>query len=93
MTEADKAAVAQAAQVGPDFVPAPLKTIAQGASTSVWAATSPRLEGQGGVYCADCDISSVVADDSPDVSGVRRWAIDPEQAERLWTVSLDLVGR
>ncbi|KAJ8138575.1 hypothetical protein OY671_008212, partial [Metschnikowia pulcherrima] len=66
--------------VGPDYVPSPLKTIAQGASTSSWAATSPQLAGKGGVYCADCDISPVVADDSPDVGGVRRWAIDPDQA-------------
>ncbi|WP_312629766.1 oxidoreductase [Scandinavium sp.] len=92
MTPEEKAAVAQAAQVGPDFVPSPLKTLAQGASTSLWAATSPQLAGMGGVYCADCDISLLVADDSPDVSGVRRWAIDPRQAERLWALSLELIG-
>ncbi|QKJ88508.1 SDR family NAD(P)-dependent oxidoreductase [Paramixta manurensis] len=92
MSDEQKAAIAQSANVGPDFVPSPLKTVAQGASTSLWAATSPQLAGKGGVYCADCDISSVVADDSPDVSGVRRWAIDREQAERLWSVSLAFIG-
>lgn len=93
MTPEEKAAVAQAAQVGPDFVPSPLKTLAQGASTSLWAATTPQLAGLGGVYCADCNISLLVADDSPDVSGVRRWAIDPRHAERLWALSLALIGQ
>ncbi|MFB5079628.1 oxidoreductase [Raoultella sp. C349492] len=93
MSAEEKAAVAQAAQVGPDFVPSPLKTVAQGAATSLWAATSPQLAGMGGVYCADCDISSPVADDSPDVSGVRRWAIDPLQAGRLWDLSLRMIGQ
>lgn len=92
MTEAEKAAALNAVKVGPDYVPSPLKTIAQGASTSLWAATSPQLAGKGGVYCADCDISPIVADDSPDVSGVRRWAIDPDQAARLWDLSLRLIG-
>src|SRR5881394_2923373 len=32
------------------------KTPEQGAATTVWAATSPRLEGEGGVYCSDCDV-------------------------------------
>ncbi|GAA3797269.1 SDR family NAD(P)-dependent oxidoreductase [Streptomyces chiangmaiensis] len=38
-----------------------LKTIAQGAATSVWCATSPQLDGLGGVYCENCDISPLVA--------------------------------
>src|SRR4029450_8625710 len=33
------------------------KTPEQGASTSTWAATSPQLEGIGGVYCENCDIA------------------------------------
>ncbi len=32
------------------------KNIAQGAATSVWAATTPLLEGKGGLYCEDCHI-------------------------------------
>jgi NAD(P)-dependent dehydrogenase (short-subunit alcohol dehydrogenase family) len=34
-----------------------MKTPEQGAATSVWAATSPQLEGMGGVYCENCDIA------------------------------------
>ena len=37
-----------------------LKTVEQGASTSVWYATNPRLNGMGGVYCENNDIASVL---------------------------------
>ncbi|HJP80385.1 MAG TPA: SDR family NAD(P)-dependent oxidoreductase [Pseudonocardiaceae bacterium] len=68
------------------------KTPEQGASTSVWAATSPQLAGMGGVYCEDCDIAEVVPDDDMSAHGVRSYAVDPEQAARLWTLSAELTG-
>ena len=34
-----------------------MKTPEQSAATSIWCATSPQLEGLGGVYCEDCDIA------------------------------------
>ncbi|MDF5751614.1 SDR family NAD(P)-dependent oxidoreductase [Spongiactinospora sp. TRM90649] len=71
----------------PDF-----KTPEQGAATQVWAATSPRLAGMGGVYCEDCDIAEVVSADSTAPGGVRSYAVDPEQARRLWALSADLTG-
>jgi NAD(P)-dependent dehydrogenase (short-subunit alcohol dehydrogenase family) len=64
-----------------------LKTPAQGAATSVWCATSPQLAGLGGVYCEDADIAIAVPADSQAPNGVRPWAIDPEAAERLWSLS------
>ncbi|MEU6714263.1 SDR family NAD(P)-dependent oxidoreductase [Nonomuraea sp. NPDC046802] len=67
------------------------KTPEQGAATQVWAATSPQLEGMGGVYCEDCDIAEVVTDDAQGM-GVRPHAIDPGQAARLWTLSAELTG-
>jgi NAD(P)-dependent dehydrogenase (short-subunit alcohol dehydrogenase family) len=68
------------------------KTVEQGASTSVWAATSPDLEGRGGQYLADCS-EVVIHDEVPaDLTGVMRYAVDPEQADRLWDVSLSLLG-
>ena len=70
---------------GPGF-----KTTEQGAATSVWAATSPRLEGLGGVYCEDCDIA--VASEGRFRVGVAEWATDPEQAARLWALSVELTG-
>ena len=33
------------------------KTTSQGASTTLWCATSPSLNGIGGVFCEDCDIA------------------------------------
>ncbi|MBV9535753.1 MAG: SDR family NAD(P)-dependent oxidoreductase [Solirubrobacterales bacterium] len=68
------------------------KTPEQGAATQVWAATSPQLEGMGGVYCEDCDIAEMVPADDTAVRGVRQYAIDPELASRLWTLSAELTG-
>jgi NAD(P)-dependent dehydrogenase (short-subunit alcohol dehydrogenase family) len=65
------------------------KTSEQGAATQVWAATSPQLDGLGGVFCEDCEIAEVSTDDAP---GVRPYAIDPASAARLWTVSAELTG-
>ena len=65
----------------------------QGAATSVWCATSPQLNGLGGVYCADCEIArELPADDSTELHGVRPRAIDPVAAGRLWTSSEQLTG-
>ncbi|MDC0710556.1 oxidoreductase [Stigmatella sp. ncwal1] len=63
------------------------KNTEQGAATSVWCAMSPQLESLGGVYCEDADIAEAVAADFPGHSGVKPWARDPDQAERLWTKS------
>jgi len=70
------------------------KTTEQGAATSTWAATSPQLEGMGGVYCENCDIAKPTVPDSPTArfEGVDPHAIDPEAAARLWTVSAELTG-
>jgi NAD(P)-dependent dehydrogenase (short-subunit alcohol dehydrogenase family) len=68
-------------------VPERFKTIEQGAATTVWCAASPQLNGQGGVYCEDCDIASVVPADSKPRSGVRAWAVDKTAAEALWMLS------
>jgi hypothetical protein len=69
------------------------KTPEQGAATQVWAATSPRLTGLGGVYCEDCDIAEpAAAGDTTSTSGVRPHATDPEQAARLWALSAELTG-
>lgn len=68
------------------------KTVEQGAATSVWCATSPQLDGRGGVYCEDCDIAEAVPADSLKPTGVRPWAIDPDLAERLWRLSERLTG-
>jgi len=69
------------------------KTPQQGAATTVWCATSPQLNGMGGVYCADCDIAcSLPSDDSKEMHGVRPRATDPVAAGRLWQLSEQLTG-
>lgn len=68
------------------------KTLEQGAATQVWCATSPLLDGLGGVYCEDCNIARSVPADSTTLLGVRPWAIDPALAERLWKESVAMTG-
>jgi NAD(P)-dependent dehydrogenase (short-subunit alcohol dehydrogenase family) len=66
------------------------KTPQEGAATQVWAATSPQLAGEGGVYLEDCDIAEIARDE--DTPGVYPYAIDPAQAERLWALSTELTA-
>lgn len=70
------------------------KSPEQGAATSAWVATSPQLNGKGGVYCEDCDIALVADPDTEEgqARGVNPYAIDPEQASRLWALSAELTG-
>lgn len=68
-----------------------LKSVEQGAATSVWAATSPELAGRGGVYLEDCQVAGPAAPDSS--AGVESYAVDAAAAERLWAVSEVLVGQ
>ncbi|MEM9610232.1 MAG: SDR family NAD(P)-dependent oxidoreductase [Actinomycetota bacterium] len=68
------------------------KSPEQGASTTVWAATSSQLDGMGGVYCEDCDISNPTDPESPFARflGVDAHAIDHDEADRLWALSAEL---
>ena len=70
------------------------KTPAQGAATSVWAATAPALQGMGGVYCEDCDIAEATVPGSPEarIRGVDAHAVDREAARRLWQASAEMTG-
>ncbi|MCW2983229.1 MAG: putative short chain dehydrogenase, partial [Conexibacter sp.] len=66
------------------------KSTEQGAATSVLVAASPRLDGVGGRYFEDCAEAPVVdgydpAD--PPGAGVAAYALDPENARRLWEIS------
>lgn len=68
------------------------KSLEQGAATSVYAATAPELTGKGGAFLSDCSIAPI-NDDEKIFDGVRTWAIDPQEAEKLWTVSEEMVGQ
>lgn len=69
-----------------------LKTIEQGAATTLWCAVSPQLDGRGGLYCADCDISPLVPDNNTLSHGVRRWAVNKDTARALWDLSEELIA-
>lgn len=68
------------------------KTPAEGAATAVWCATSPLLDGMGGVYCEDCDIGAPVGDPPPRASGVWPHIRDAALAEGLWGKSEAMTG-
>jgi len=67
------------------------KTPEQGAATSVLLAASPLLEGIGGRYFEDCNEAPVVEKRTADFVGVAPYAIDPDNARRLWETSAQMI--
>jgi NAD(P)-dependent dehydrogenase (short-subunit alcohol dehydrogenase family) len=67
------------------------KTTGQGAATTLVAAVTPEFERTGGHYLDDCREAYPVPNDA-DLSthshGVKEWALDPDAADELWSVSL-----
>ena len=59
------------------------KTVPQGAATTVYACVAPDLPN--GAYLEDCGVAGPVDEDY--TAGVMPWAVDPDEAERLWTWS------
>jgi NAD(P)-dependent dehydrogenase (short-subunit alcohol dehydrogenase family) len=86
-------------KIFPDLA-AKLKTIPQGAATTVWCATSAMLNDVGGVYCENCDIAELDLgnnivkryDDPSTQRGVQPYCIDNENARRLWRLSEEWTG-
>src|SRR6202041_3058184 len=69
------------------------KTLAQGASTSVLLAASPLLESVSGLYFEDCNQAQQVTRRPTDFTGgYAAYAVDPDNAERLWDPSLKLIA-
>ena len=77
-----------------EMAKAGFKTPEQGCSTTLWAATSAKLEGKPGVYCEDCDIAAPTDLESPMAryQGVDDHACSDESAERLWAISEALLA-
>jgi len=74
-----------------------LKTISQGAATTVWCATHPGLGGIGGVYCEDADIAELEhaylgSGNGLAAQGVKAWSLDEAAAKRLWKLSEEWTG-
>jgi NAD(P)-dependent dehydrogenase (short-subunit alcohol dehydrogenase family) len=63
------------------FAPENMKSVAQAAATTIWAATEPSLAGSGGAYLADCQIAQAAPH-----------ATDPAAAQRLWVLSEELTS-
>ena len=82
----------RATLANPRNAPDKLKTVEQGAATSVRCATTARLDGLGGVYGEDVDIAAPAANDASAERGVWPWAMDRDAAERLWTKSEEWTG-
>lgn len=68
-----------------------VKSVEQGAATSVWAATVAPADDVGGRYCEDCQVSPITADANA-MPGVMPYALDPDTAAALWARSEELVG-
>ena len=68
-----------------------LKTIPQGAATTIWAATSPLLNEIGGVYLEDVEIAELAIDSSIP-NGVKPYSLDEANAQQLWNLTEELTG-
>ncbi len=78
-------------------VAAKLKTVAQGAATTIWCATSKQLNGVGGVYCEDCEVAALATSQKTDsgvmeVKGVAEYSLDETNAKKLWGLTEALTG-
>lgn len=70
-------------------VNAGFKSVEEGASTSVWCAVSPLLDGMGGVYCENCNIAAPAGPEVPH-GGVHPHVRDEALAQVLWAKSEEL---
>jgi len=78
-----------------DMAAAAFKTPTQGATTTLWAATNPMLKDIGGVFCEDCDVAVLKADVEDSMKryrGVADWAIDSDEATKLWEVTENMIN-
>jgi len=70
------------------------KTLQQGAATTLVAAVAPEFAHTGGHYLSNCSEAPTVPNDADlfeNGDAVKQWAIDPDEAQRLWVVSLELL--
>ena len=73
-----------------DLTLPPVKTIEQGAATSVLLAASPEVDGVTGRYYEDCAQAPVVQEREGHAGGVAPYVLDPDNADRLWQISEQL---
>jgi NAD(P)-dependent dehydrogenase (short-subunit alcohol dehydrogenase family) len=69
-----------------------LKSPAQGAATSVWAAVGKVWEGKGGKFLQNCGESAELNEENGGSAGYAPHAFDKEAEKKLWKMSTELVG-
>jgi NAD(P)-dependent dehydrogenase (short-subunit alcohol dehydrogenase family) len=71
-----------------------LKSVPQGAATSVWAGIVAPADAVGAHYCENCHVAETLTGDNFSMvsEGVRAYALDPENARALWVKSEEMVG-
>ncbi|WP_210490175.1 SDR family NAD(P)-dependent oxidoreductase [Microvirga antarctica] len=69
------------------------KTPEQGAATAVLLAASPFLDGVSGRYFEDCnEVATVSERPQGRASGVAAYALNPANADRLWSMASAMIG-
>ena len=71
------------------------KSPTQGASTTLWCATNPLLNNIGAVFCENCDVAELkknLDESQHRFFGVADWAIDSEEAIKLWEVTDKMIS-
>jgi NAD(P)-dependent dehydrogenase (short-subunit alcohol dehydrogenase family) len=67
-----------------------IKTVAEGAATTAWAATQPFLLNRPTAYLENCRVAEII--DAPVyTSGVMRYALDADNASKLWRSAEQLI--
>jgi NAD(P)-dependent dehydrogenase (short-subunit alcohol dehydrogenase family) len=71
-----------------------LKSVPQGAATSVWAGVVAPAAAVGGLYCENCHVAERLEGEvsSAVIEGVRPYALDAQRAKSLWAKSEQMVG-
>lgn len=68
----------------------PVKTVQQGAATSVLLAAGPEVEGVSGRYYEVCAAAVQITERGDHTSGVAPYVLDLDNADRLWQISRTL---
>jgi NAD(P)-dependent dehydrogenase (short-subunit alcohol dehydrogenase family) len=68
-----------------------VKSIPQGAATTVWAATEPALHDRPTLYLEDCQVAPLLSKPTY-VHGVMPYALDAENAAALWRAAERMIG-
>lgn len=73
--------------------PFELKSIPQGAATSLWAGFVAAADEVGGLYCHNCRVATVTENPASRISeDVCAYALDAERAKALWIKSEEMIG-